>query len=128
MIDVHNGLTLKLNTTNTNVATLSNQRLFVLRKKHITFINEHKRQNIKKIVTADIECCNVKVSSIDCKFVIAEHITKNEGYIRQGNFKYYFSLDCIKRYASDLLEIETENNFKCNEKIIFINGDELYLK
>ena len=26
------------------------------KKKHITFINEHKCQNITKIITADIEC------------------------------------------------------------------------
>ena len=31
------------------------------KKKHITFINEHKRQNIKNIITADIECCIVEV-------------------------------------------------------------------
>ena len=32
LIDAHIGLTLKLNTTNMNVVTLSNLRLFVLRK------------------------------------------------------------------------------------------------
>ena len=31
------------------------------KKKKITFINEHKRQNIKIIITADIECCIVQV-------------------------------------------------------------------
>ena len=31
------------------------------KKKHITFVNEHKRQNIKSIITADIECCIVEV-------------------------------------------------------------------
>ena len=56
------------------VATLSNQRLFVLRKKHIIFLNEHKRRNIKNIITADLECCVVNVSANDCKYVIAEHI------------------------------------------------------
>ena len=29
------------------------------KKKHITFVNEHKCQNIKNIITADIECCIV---------------------------------------------------------------------
>ena len=47
------------------------------------------------------------------------------GYIWQGNFKYYFGLHFIKRFARDLLEIETENNFKINKPIIF-NKDELY--
>ena len=29
------------------------------KKKKITFINEHKRQNIKILITADIECCTL---------------------------------------------------------------------
>ena len=48
------------------------------------------------------------------------------GYIWQGNFKYYFGLDCNKRFASDLLEIETENNFKRNKQKIFNEEDRLY--
>ena len=49
------------------------------------------------------------------------------GYIWQGNFKYYFGLDCIQRFASDLLEIETENNFKRNKQMIFNEEeDQLY--
>ena len=111
---------------NTNATTHSNQRLFVLRKKHITFINEHKRQNIKNIITADIECCIVEVSTNDCKNVIAEHIPIAVGYTWQCKFKYYFGLDCIKRFASDLLEIETENNFKRNKQMIFNEEDKLY--
>ena len=96
-------------------------------KKHITFINEHKRQIIKKIITADIEYCIVEVStngygeawSETNKCVVAEHIPIAVGYTWQGNFKHYFGLGCIKRFARDLLEIETENNFKHNEKMIF---------
>ena len=63
------------------------------RKKKITFINEHKRQNIKNVITADIECCIVEVATNDCKYVIAEHIPISVGYIWQRNFKYYFGLD-----------------------------------
>ena len=96
------------------------------KKKHITFINEHKRQNIKNTITADIECCIVEVSTNYCKYVIAEHIPIVVGYTWQGNFKHYFGLDCIKRFARDLLEIETENNFKHNEKMIFTEEDKLY--
>ena len=48
------------------------------------------------------------------------------GYIWQCNFKYYFDLDCIKRFASDLLETKTENNFKRNKQMIFIEEDKLY--
>ena len=47
-------------------------------------------------------------------------------YTWQGNFKHYFGLGCIKRFAIDLLEIETENNFKHNEKMIFTEEDKLY--
>ena len=48
------------------------------------------------------------------------------GYIWQGNFIHHFGLDCIKRFARDLLEIETENNFKLNKPMIFIKEDDLY--
>ena len=48
------------------------------------------------------------------------------GYTWQGNFKHYFGLGCIKRFSRDLLEIETENNFKHNEKKIFTEEDKLY--
>ena len=95
------------------------------KKNNITFINEHKRQNIKNFITADIECCIVEVASNDYKYVIAEHKPISIGSICQGNFKYYFGLDCIKRFARDLLEIETENNLKRNEKMIFAKEDEL---
>ena len=40
--------------------------------------------------------------------------------------KYYFGLDCIKRFATDLLTIETENNFKYIKQVIFNAKDELY--
>ena len=80
---------------------------------------QHKRQKIKNIITADIECCITDVSTNDLKDVIAEHIPIAVGYTWQGNFKLYFGLGCIKRFARDLLEIETENNFKHNEKMIF---------
>ena len=78
------------------------------KKKYITFLNEHKRQNMKNIITANIECCLIDVTTNNCKYVIAEHIPISVGYIWQGNFKYYFGLDCIKRFASALLEIERE--------------------
>ena len=96
------------------------------KRKHITFINEHKGQNIKNIVTADIECCIFEVTSNDYKYVIAEHILISVGYIWQGNIKYYLGLDCIKRFARYLLEIETENNFKLDKPMIFNVKDELY--
>ena len=66
------------------------------KKKKITFMNEHKRQNIKNIITADLECCIVEVATNSRKYVIAEHIPISVGYIWQRNFKYYFGLDCIK--------------------------------
>ena len=125
MIGVPIGLTHKLNMINTNATTHSNQRLFVL-KKHITFINEQKRQNIKNIITADIECCIVEVTTIDCKYVKAEHIPIAVGYPWQGNLKHFFGQGCIKSFARDLLEIETENNFKRNKQMIFTEEDILY--
>ena len=96
------------------------------KKKHITFINEHRRQNKKNFITADIECCVVDVTTKARKYVIAEHIPINVVYIWQNNFKYYFGLDCIKRFARDLLKIETGNSFKRNEKMVFNKKDKLY--
>ena len=71
----------------------------------------------KNIITADIECCVTDVITNSNKYVIAEHIPISMGYIWHSNFKYYFGLDCIKRFASDLSEIETENNFKRNKQM-----------
>ena len=96
------------------------------RKKKIIFINEHKRQNIRKDITANIECCIVEVATNDYKYVIAENNPINVGYLWQGIFKYYFHLHYIKRFVSDLLEIETENNFHCNKQMIFNEEDKLY--
>ena len=48
------------------------------------------------------------------------------GYIRQSNFKYYYGLDCFKRFDRDILEIETENTFKRNEKMVLKKEDKLY--
>ena len=41
-------------------------------------------------------------------------------------FEYYFSQVYLKRFASDLLTIETEHNFKYNKQIIFSEEVELY--
>ena len=57
--------------------------VFCPKKKKFTFINEHKRQNIKNIITADIECCVTNVSTSTRNYVIAEHITISVGYIWQ---------------------------------------------
>ena len=81
---------------------------------------------MKNILTADIECSVVNASANDCKYIIAKHIPISVGYICQSNSKHYFGLDCIKRFASDLLEVETENNFKFNKPVIFKKEDELY--
>ena len=100
--------------------------MFVLRRRKLLSVNEQKRKNIKNIITADIECCVTNVSTSTSKYVIAEHIPISVGYIWQCNFKYYFGLDCIKRFSSDLLEIETENNFKRNKQMIFKEEDKFY--
>ena len=68
----------------------------------------------------------MQVSTNDCKNVIAEHIPIAVGYTWQGNFRHYFGLGCIKRFARDLLEIETGNNFKRNKQMIFTEEDKLY--
>ena len=62
----------------------------------------------------------------NCKYLIAEHIPISVGYTWQDNFKYYFGLDCIKRIARNLLEIQTEKNIKHNERLLFNKEDKLY--
>ena len=57
------------------------------RKKKIAFINEHKRQIIRNIITSDIECCVVDVTTKTHKYVVAEHIPISVGYVRLSNFK-----------------------------------------
>ena len=84
------------------------------KKNKITFINEQKRQIIKNFITADIECCVTNVLTATSKYVIADHIPLSVG------------LECIKRLASVLLEIETEHNFKRNKQMIFNEEDKLY--
>ena len=51
------------------------------KKKQITFINEHKRQNLKNIITADMECCVVDVTTGGNKYVIEKHLPVSVGYI-----------------------------------------------
>ena len=69
--------------------------LVCLRKKTITFMNEHKRQ--KKNIIADKEYCVIDVTTNSNKYVIAEHIPKSVGYIWQSSFNYYLGLECIKK-------------------------------
>ena len=42
--------------------------------------------------------------------------TNNDSF--NTNSKYYFGLDCIERFARDVLDIENENNRKYNKKMI----------
>ena len=95
-------------------------------KNILLFTNEHKRQNIKIIITADIECCVTDVTTNSNEYVIAEHIPISVCYIWQSSFNYYFGLDCIKRFDSGLMEIETEKNFKRIKQMIFNNEDKLF--
>ena len=100
----------------------------------LTFINEHKSQKTKNKITSDIECCIVNVTIHSNKYIIAEHIPISAGYMWRstdevpfnGNFDYYFSHDCIIRFARDLLEIESENNSQYNKEIKLNKEDRLY--
>ena len=61
----------------------------------------------------------------------AEHKRINVGYKWQSanevrNFEYYFGLYCIKRFARDRLDLESEINCKYNKKMIFNKEDKLY--
>ena len=43
-----------------------------------------------------------------------------------GDYESYFDLGSMNDYFKDLLEIETENNFKLNKTMIFNKKDNLY--
>ena len=45
---------------------------------------------------------------------------------KNGNYKSCFRPGCIKDFVKDLLEIETENNFKLNNPMIFNKEDKIY--
>ena len=89
-----------------------------------------------------MECCVANITDHCSKKVIVKPTPISVGYMWQStgedvgegtsgdhsqidevlfitNFKYYFGLDCIKRFARDILEIETENNSKYNIRMIF---------
>ena len=55
-----------------------------------------------------------------------KHIPIGVGYIFNGNFKYYFGQDCLKRFTIDRLTIQTEQNFKYNKPMMLTEEDILY--
>ena len=70
----------------------------------------------------------------DNTYKISDHVpfavgfswgTKGEAP-NNGNYKSYSGPDCIKDDVKDLFEIETENNFKLNNPMIFNKEDKLY--
>ena len=86
-------------------------------------------------MTADIECCFINITehgetsskSYTTKCVIVEHIpiSVSVGYMFNDESKYCFVLDCISYWATDLLTIETENNFKYNKQMIYTTEGQL---
>ena len=70
-----------------------------------------------------MEGANKKIGNNTYK--IYYHIPIAFGFSFIGNYESYFGRGCIKYYVKDLLEIETENDFKFN-KTIFNKEDKLY--
>ena len=83
---------------------------------------------MKNVIYSDIECymdsINKKIG--DNTYEISDHVPIAVGFSNNGNYKPDFGPDCIKDYVKDLLEIETENNFKLNKPMIFNKEDKLY--
>ena len=77
---------------------------------------------MKNVIYSDIECymdrINKKID--DNIYKISDHVRIAVGFSwgtndeapDNGIYKSSFGPDCIKDYVKDLLEIETENNFK----------------
>ena len=76
---------------------------------------------MKNITYSDIECYieSVKEKIGDNTYKISDHVPIAVGFSFNGNYKSNFGLNSIKDYDKDLLEIETEKNFKLNIPIIF---------
>ena len=58
-------------------------------------------------------------------YKIAEHIPISVCYKISGICKHYFGIDCIKRFATDLLIIEKEHDFKNKKQMTITEGDKL---
>ena len=90
--------------------------------KQIKFKNHYKQQEVKNVIYSDIECYmdSINKKIVDNTHKISDHVPIVVGFIwgtkveapNNGSYKSYFGPDCIKDYVKDLLEIETENNFK----------------
>ena len=142
VIDVHIGFIGKLKKLIIHVATYLKQRLFAIRRNILLLYMNTNIKNQKKIITVDIECCVVNVIEHTNKNVKAVNIQISVGYMWRStgedvwhattgahsqmekvpfneNFKYYFGLDCMKRFARDLLEIE-------DDKITMTTKDDTY--
>ena len=81
------------------------------KKKQITFINEHKRQNIKNITTADIECCLIDVTTNNSNYVIAEHIPISVGYIQRNEKMVFNKEDKLNHEANNTCHICGKNMY-----------------
>ena len=94
------------------------------------------QHEVKNVINSDIECYmnNINKKIGDNTYKISDHapiavgfscvraslVTPTKGETpNNGNYKSYFGPDFIKGYVKDLLEIETENNFKLNNPMIF---------
>ena len=96
--------------------------------KQINFKNYYKQQKVKNVIYSDIECymdsINKKVG--DNTYKISDHVPITIDFSCNCDYKSYFGKDCNKDYVKDLLEIETEKNFKLNKPIILNKEDNLY--
>ena len=80
------------------------------------------------VIYNDIECYMVGINEKigDNTYKTSGHLPNAIGFSWNGDYKSYFSPDCVKDCVRDVMEIETENNFKLNKPIIFNKEDYLY--
>ena len=92
--------------------------------KEIKFKNQHKQQEVRNVIFADIECymkgTDQKIGEKTYK--ISEHVPIAVGYNYNCNHRSYFGSNCIK----DLLEIETQRSINVNKTLVFTEEDKLY--
>ena len=96
--------------------------------KQIKFKNQHKQQEVKNVIFADIECymkgTDQKIG--DNTHKISEHVPIATGYNLDTNYVSYFGSSCIKDFVKDLLEIESTHSIKSNKTMVFTEEDKQY--
>ena len=96
------------------------QKIVCPKLKQIKFKNHYKQQEMKNVIYRDIKCYmdSIDKKIVDNTYKISDQVPIAIAFSWSVDYKSNFGLDCIKDCVKELLEIETEKNFKLNKSII----------